>query len=121
MFDVFVGKLLTLMEHHGPLRIERHDSLCDSLFHFLLIDNTDCQREQRCDSDSNSRPGDIYHPDFQQRKPAYFIVSVRNSLQPRFINDAAYQGGVTATAGEIEKDERHQDRVESNECLFILW
>ena len=104
--------------HHGPLRIKRHDSLCDSLFHFLLIDNTECRRKQICDSDSNSRPGDIYHPDFQQGKPAYFDESVRNSLQPRFINDTAYQGGVAATAGEIEEDERHQDWVESNGCLF---
>ena len=43
---------------------------------------------------------------------------MRNLLQPRFVNDAVYQGEVAATAGEIKKDERHQDRVESNGCLF---
>ena len=42
------------------------------------------------------------------------LVSVRNSLQPCFINDAATEGGEAAIAGEMEKDEKHQDHVESH-------
>ena len=41
-----------------------------------------------------------------------------NSIQPGFINEAAYQGGVAAAAGEIEKDEKQQDCEEANGCLF---
>ena len=31
---------------HGPMRIRRHDALCDIVFHALLQDNSGCKREQ---------------------------------------------------------------------------
>jgi len=43
------------------------------------MDNKGAVREQHC-GESNNRPGDIYHPDFMLGKPAYFDVSVQNSL-----------------------------------------
>jgi hypothetical protein len=36
-----------------------------------------------------SRPGDVYHPDFDQGHPTYFDISVRNSLQASYIIQAA--------------------------------
>ena len=65
---------------HGPMRIRRHDALCDIVFHALLQDNSGCKREQRCGSGLD-RPGDVYHPDFLYGKPAYFDVTLRNPLQ----------------------------------------
>ena len=65
----------------GPLRIKRHDSIRDIIWQSLILDNPQTSKEQRCDS-SNSRPGDILHPDFILGKPAFFDVSVRNSFIP---------------------------------------
>ena len=33
---------------HGPMRIRRHDALCDVIYHALLQDNTGCRKEQQC-------------------------------------------------------------------------
>ena len=60
---------------NGPLRIRRHNSLCELVFEALLIDNPGTKREIHCSSDDNSRPGDIFHPDFAQGKGAYFRIS----------------------------------------------
>ena len=70
---------------HGPMRIRRHNALCDVVFHALLQDNSGCKREQRCGS-SLDRPGDVYHPDFLYGKPAYFDVTVRNPLQDSILS-----------------------------------
>ena len=67
-------------------------------------------REQHCGVD-NSRPGDMFHPDFVQRKPAYFDVSVRNYLQPQFLCRAASLAGAAGEAGEMAKDARHEEGV----------
>ena len=75
----------------GPLRSKRHDALCDVLHHTLLIDNSSCRREQRCLSDDNSRPGDLYHPDFHLGRPAYFDITVRNSLLPQQLVFASWR------------------------------
>ena len=48
---------------YGSLRNKRHDALCDIIFHTVLVDNHDCKREQRCNSQNNTRPGDVYHPE----------------------------------------------------------
>ena len=53
---------------------------------------------------AESRPGDIFHPDFLQGRPAYFALSVRNSLQKSFIVSSAITAGSAAAAGEMEKD-----------------
>ena len=82
----FCGQFLDQFGDHllgcGPnnLRIRRHDTLSDVLFHALLVDNANCRKEQRCSSDNSRRPGDVFHPDFDQGRPTYFDITVRNSL-----------------------------------------
>ena len=53
----------------------------------------------------------IYHPDFINGKPAFFDITVRNSLQPSYIVAAATSAGAAALAGEMEKDAYHEDAV----------
>ena len=100
------------------LVIERHDVLCDTLFHTLLVDDSRCRREQRCTTTSNSRPGDIFHPNFQCGLPTYFDLSVRNYLQPSYIIQAANRAEAAAEAGVLEKDCRHEDVVKATESIF---
>ena len=52
----------------------------------------------------NSRPGDVFHPDFQQGRPAYFDITIRNSLQSSYISMSVREAGAAALAGESEKD-----------------
>ena len=78
-----------------------------------MMDNAGVRREQTCSAQSNSRPGDIYHPDFLHGKPAYFEVSVRNSFHLAYTVKSAIQPGSAAEAGEIEKDSRHDSDVSS--------
>ena len=56
------------------------------------------------------RLGDVFHPDFEQGLPTYFDMTVRNSLQPLYIPQAAQLAGVAAEAGEKE-DCRHEGLV----------
>ena len=51
------------------LRTKRHNALCDVLFNAFLVDDSRCRREMRCDSTSEARPGDIFHPDFERGLP----------------------------------------------------
>ena len=44
----------------------------------------------------NSRPGDVFHPDFQQGRPAYFDIMIRNSLQSSYISMSAREAGAAA-------------------------
>jgi hypothetical protein len=62
-----------------------------------------------------SRPGDVYHPDFDQGCPTYFDISVCNSLQASYIIQAAIHAGV---AGELEKDYCHNSSVQTHSCIF---
>ena len=55
-------------------------------------------------SSDQSRPGDIYHPDFHLGRPAYFDLSVRSTTQSAAISSASSQAGVAAAVGEIAKD-----------------
>ena len=103
----------------ATLRIKRHDALCDTVFHALIVDNSGCRCEQCCSSDINSRPGDVFHPDFQQGRPAYFDITIRNSLQSSYIRLSAREAGAAALAGESEKDDRHQEAVERTGCMFF--
>ena len=103
---------------HGPMRIRRHDALCDIVFHALLQDNSGCKREQRCGSGLD-RPGDVYHPDFLYGKPAYFDVTVRNSLQGSLLSQSAVTAGVAASRGEVEKDAHHEEAVLGAGGIFI--
>ena len=54
----------------GNLWIKRHDALCNIVFHTLLEDHSGTRREQHCGDYDNSRPGDVYHPDFLIGRPA---------------------------------------------------
>ena len=35
----------------GPLRIRRHDAICDVIWHALVQDNSGCKKEQCCGTD----------------------------------------------------------------------
>ena len=96
---------------YGPLRIRRHDALTRILFHSMLLDNSGVLREQRVSGDNQSRPGDLYHPDFYQGCPAFFDVSVRNTLSPSYISQASVSAGAAAAAGEALKDKQHEANV----------
>ena len=102
----------------GPLRIKRHDALCDVIFHWLLLDNSNVRREQRRFSHSMTRSGDVFHPDFSLGKAAYFDIFVRNSFIPSHLINAAIKTGAAAEAGKVDKDERHLANVSCYGCLF---
>ena len=57
--------------------------------------------------DDSSRTGDIFHPDYQLGRPAYFDVSVHSTTQPAHISSSASCTGVAAAAGEVAKDAKH--------------
>ena len=82
------------------------------------MDDKGAAREQHC-GNSNNRPGDVYDPDFALDKSAYFDVSVRSSLQPKFLSRATVQAGAAIEAGEIEKDSKHKKDVVSAGGLFF--
>ena len=87
--------------------------------HALLQDHPGVLREQGISSDQ-SRPGDIYHPDFHLGHPAYFDLSVRSTTQSAVISSASSQAGVAAAVGEIAKDTQYQDIVKIMEILSLL-
>jgi len=87
--------------------IRHHDALVSILHHALLQDHPGTLKEQRASFDDNSKPGDIFHPDFQNGRPAYFDVSVRSITQPSHITSSASCAGVAAAAGEVAKDVNH--------------
>ena len=47
-----------------------------------------------------------------------FDLSVRNSLQPSFLTQAASYPSAASQAGEMEKDERHHFNVSSTGSIF---
>ena len=100
------------------LRIKRYDALCDTIFHTLLQDHSGIRREQHCAGYTTSRPGEVYHPDFLLGRPAYFDITIRNSFQLFYVVQSAQYESATAAAGEIEKDERHLNNVETVGGLF---
>ena len=77
------------------------------VYNALLTDDSRCRRE----ASNQTRPGDVYHPDFEHGLPAYFDLSVRSSLQPSFLTQAASHPGAASEAGAREKDERHHLNV----------
>ena len=104
---------------HGSMRIRRHDALVDIVCHALSQSHSGVLKEQRVSYEDNSRPGDVYHPDFQHGRPAYFDVSVRSTTQPSHISFSSSCAGVAAAAGELAKDQRHQDAVEEAGCDLV--
>ena len=47
----------------------------------------------------------------QEGRPAFFDVSVRNSVQPSYVSKATMNPGAAAETGEIDKDEKHDRAV----------
>ena len=70
---------------HDPIRIRCHNALGSILHHDLLQDYPGALKEQCASFDDNSKPGDTFHPDFQNGHPAYFDVSVHSTTQPSHI------------------------------------
>ena len=62
---------------------------------------------------------DIFHPDFQHGRSAYFDVSVRSTIQPACISSSASCAGVAAAAGEVAKDEKYLAAVEKTSSDFV--
>jgi len=117
--DCFGDHLLEFS--HSPMRIRRHDALVDIVCHALSQSHSGVLKEQRVFCESHLRQGDIHHPDFQCGCPAYFDLSVRNTTQPSYISSASSCAGVAAAAGELAKDQRHQDAVRRQGVTLSLW
>ena len=67
----------------------------------------------------NSRPGDIFHPNFRQGKAAYIDVTVKNTLRKDLIVQNAEAAGAAAARGEEDKDRKYRDNVERLGVLFV--
>ena len=65
------------------------------------------------------RPGDIFHPDFQNGRSSYFDVSICSTTQPAYISSSTSCAGVAAAAGELAKDEKHLAAVMKVGADFI--
>ena len=83
------------------------------------MDNRGVIREQWCGASNNKQPGDLFHPNFSLGKPGYFDISVRSSLQSQFLSKASEYPGATGDAGEIDKDEKHEEEVNAAGRLFF--
>ena len=106
---------------HGPMRIHRHDALCDVIYHALLQDNTGFHKEQRCAGSRLDRPGGVFHPgpDFLHGKPAYFDVTVHCPLQESLLGRSAVSASVAAAKGEEDKDAHHDELVQAAGGVFV--
>ena len=62
-------------------------------------------------SNSKACSGVIFHPDFVDARPAFFDVTVHNTVQARYVCEAAEMAGAAARAGELEKDYKHEQSV----------
>ena len=99
---------------HGSLRSRRHNALRDIIYHMLLVDDAGSHLEEHCSTTSFNRPGDVYRPNFTNGKPAYFDVSIWNTMQPSYIIPASTLAGAAAFTGEEEKDAHRQTNVEAS-------
>ena len=66
---------------HGPMRIRCHNTLVKIIYNALSQDHPGVFKEQRALHD-DLWPGDIFHPEFEHGRSAYFDVSVCNTIQP---------------------------------------
>ena len=76
-------------------------------------------KEQRASYNDGLRPGDIFHPDFQNGRPAYFDVSIHSTTQPAYISSSTSCAGMAAAAEELAKDEKHLAAVMKVGADFI--
>ena len=84
---------------HGPLRIRRHNALCDIIYYALLEDSAHVRREQGVSGESASRPGDVFHPDFHNGRSTYFDISLRSAVHSGVISHSASASGFAALKG----------------------
>ena len=63
---------------------------------------------------------DVFHPDFQYGKPAYFDVSVRHPLQDSLLVLSAAATGVAAECGKADKD-YHYEAVVRAAGGIVAW
>ena len=100
-----------------PIRSSRHDAIRDmpSYRMTMVLGKNSVVGLMR-----TTGPGDVFHPNSFNSRPAYFDVTVRNSFQPKSIQHSAITGGAAARAGEEEKDLRHEEEVESGGGTFFL-
>ena len=96
----------------GPMRIRRHNALVNVIYNALSQDHPGVLKEQRASHDHGSCPGDVFHPDFQDGRSAFFDISVCSTTQPTFISSSDSWAGVAAVAVEVAKDEKHSAAVE---------
>jgi len=98
------------------MRIHRHDALADIIYKALSQDHPGVLKEQHVSYSDGLRLGDVFHPDFQHGRSAYFDISVRSTTQPAYISSSASCAGVAAAAGELAK---HLAAVEKAGADFI--
>ena len=70
-------------------------------------------------SQNNNRPGDVYHPNFLFGHSAYFDLTIRNTVQLKFVTNSANSAGSAAAAGELEKDLKYEEAVADSGALFF--
>ena len=101
------------------MRIRCHNALCDIIYYALLEDNSEVRREQGVSGESSSHPGDVFHPDFHNRHPTYFDISVRSAVHSGVITHSAVSPGFAALRGKMEKDAQHGKLVEAAGGVFF--
>ena len=77
----------------------------------MLLDNPGELHEQRVCGDNQSWTGDLYYPDFCQGYPAFFNVSVCNTLSVSIISQVSVSAGAATAAREAFKDKQHEANV----------
>ena len=88
------------------------------IWHALLQDHSSCKKEQRCGFDLD-RSGDVFHPDFQYGKSAYFDVSVRHPLQDLLLVVSVVAAGVAAERSKADKDYHYEAVVRAAGGIFV--
>ena len=102
------------------MRICHHNALVDIGCHALSQSHPGVLKEQQVSCEDHSHPGDFYYPDFQCGHPAYFDLLVHSTTQPFYIFSASICTGVAAAAGELAKEQKHQDAGEEIGCDWVV-
>ncbi len=79
IIDKFGDHLLRYNQEQ-KVRIRRQNALREVIFNAVLVDYPCCRREMKRKSTCETRPGDDFHPDYEQGLPTYFDLTVGNSL-----------------------------------------
>jgi len=99
----------------GPMRIRRHDALVNIVYNALAQDHPGVLKEQRASYGDGLHPGDVFHPDYQHGRPAYFNISVCSTTQPSLFPPLLH----VLVGGEVAKDKIHLAAVEKVGSDFI--